>query len=78
MTYRFYGHNPPKKGWMFSNFSTHPITIDGQLFSTSEHYFQSMKFITTDPIWAEKIRTSPNPTACKKMGGSRDHQLRND
>ena len=30
MTYRFYSHHPDKKGWMFSNFSNHPITVDGK------------------------------------------------
>ena len=78
MSYRFYSHHPNRKGWMFSNFSAHPITVDGKLYSTSEHYFQSMKFVTTDEEWAEAIRTSPNPTACKKMGGSRSHPLRDD
>lgn len=76
--YRFYGHNPAKKGWMFSNFSDQPVTMNGMIFSTSEHYFQYMKFVTTDPDWAEKIRLSPNPTVCKKMGGSREHPLRAD
>ena len=76
--YRFYGHNPNKIGWMFSNFSNHPININGRTYPTSEHYFQSMKFVTTDPDWADKIAKSPNPTICKKMGGSRDHPLRKD
>lgn len=78
MAYRFYGHNPAKKGWMFSNFSDQQVIMIGLAFPTSEHYFQYMKFVTTDPNWAEQIRVSPNPTVCKKMGGSRAHPLRAD
>ena len=28
----------------FSNFAKYPITIDGVVWPTSEHYFQAMKF----------------------------------
>jgi N-glycosidase YbiA len=78
MTFRFYGHNPLKKGWRFSNFSNHPVTIDGKTYPTTEHYFQSMKFVTTDSDWAESIRVAKTPYLCKIMGGSRDHPLRKD
>lgn len=78
MTYRFYGHNPSKEGWMFSNFSNHSVVIDGKLYQTTEHYFQSMKFITTDRAWAESIRKAKTPYICKIMGGSREHPLRED
>ena len=76
--YRFYGHNPSKQGWMFSNFSNHGVTIDGKFYSTTEHYFQSMKFVTTDETWAEAIRKANTPYLCKIMGGSREHPLRKD
>ena len=77
-TCRFYGHSPTKQGWMFSNFSNHSVTIDGKYYPTTEHYFQSMKFITTDSEWAEAIRKSNTPYLCKIMGGSREHPLRKD
>lgn len=29
----------------FSNFAAYPIELDGQLWPTSEHYFQAQKFL---------------------------------
>lgn len=29
----------------FSNFSLHPVVIDGVTYPTTEHYFQAQKFI---------------------------------
>ncbi len=50
----------------FSNFSRHPIEIDGQAWPTSEHYFQAMKF--DDPVLQERIRTAPGPGEAARMG----------
>jgi len=35
---------------------------------TSEHYYQSQKFATTDPTYAEEIRNSPNPKTAAELG----------
>lgn len=59
---------------MFSNFSRHSITVDGSFFKTVEHYFQAMKFYSTDQEWFNEVRTAPNPAAAKKMGHDRQHK----
>lgn len=52
----------------FSNFAAYPLNLEGQLWPTSEHYFQAMKFIVDDPAYAEDIRNAPTPSATKKNG----------
>lgn len=56
----------------FSNFSKHGVTIDNIYYSTTEHYFQSMKFKNGNPEYAEKIRNASNPTLTKKLGCNRN------
>jgi len=34
----------------FSNFSRHPIDVDGVVWPTSEHYFQAQKFAGTSHV----------------------------
>lgn len=58
----------------FSNFSKHPVEIDGNIWKTSEHYFQAMKFAGTSA--EEKIRNASSPTIAKKLG--RKYKLRSD
>lgn len=61
---KFYRQGDP---WgEFSNFSAHPIELDGQRWPTSEHYFQAQKF--NDPETREKIRTAPGPGAAARLG----------
>lgn len=61
----------------FSNFDTkHPITIDGVVWPTTEHYFQAQKFTGTQ--YAEQIRLAPKPRDAAAMGRSREHPLRPD
>lgn len=67
---RFFGSKSP-----FSNFADIPVTIGGLYYPTTEHYFQSMKFIKTDPKYAELIRKSKTPLESKKLGKSRDHPI---
>ena len=50
----------------FSNFSRHPIEVDGQRWATSEHYFQAMKF--ADPALRERIRDAAGPGDAARMG----------
>lgn len=66
--HRFYGGKT-----LFSNFSATPVVIDGREYATTEHYFQSMKFIDTDPDYAEEIRVAPTPFKSKSLGKSRQH-----
>lgn len=72
----FYKVNEPYG--CFSNFSAHPIQLDGKTWPTSEHYFQAQKFITTAPEYAEQIRLESSPMKAANMGRSRKVPLRAD
>jgi len=55
----------------FSNFSRHPVELDGKVWKTSEHYYQAQKF--DDPILQEKIRNTKTPKVAAAIG--RDKSL---
>jgi len=69
----FYGRGPY---WPFSNFYRCPFNVDGKWYSTSEHYFQSMKF--TDSAISERIRLAHSPMESATMGRDRSLHLRPD
>lgn len=61
---KFYRQHDP---WgEFSNFSAHPIELDGQRWPTSEHYFQAQKF--ADPALQAKIRSAKDPGDAARLG----------
>ncbi len=60
----------------FSNFAAFPVEIDGQIWPTSEHYFQAQKFFGTER--AELIRLNSSPSTAARLGRSRKHLLRAD
>jgi N-glycosidase YbiA len=60
----------------FSNFSLHPIELNGFLWPTSEHYFQAQKFAGT-PHEGE-LRQQPTPMLAAQMGRRRDLPFRPD
>lgn len=60
----------------FSNFSAHPIDLDGHVWPTSEHYFQAMKFL--DPAIQAQVRRRSSPGRAALMGRRRDLPLRAD
>ena len=62
----------------FSNFSRHPVLIDGLEWRTTEHYFQASKFLGTDNEHALAIRAVASPAAAARMGRSRSHPIRPD
>jgi ribA/ribD-fused uncharacterized protein len=75
---RFYssaGDSPYKS---FSNLAKAEFTIDGKSYFSVENYFQSEKFATTDPEYAEKIRAQKNPALVKGMGKSKGHPVPED
>lgn len=76
--FTFYSNKKESRGYSFSNFSNHPITVNGVYYPTTEHYYQSMKFLGTDEMWMEVIRKSPTPGIAKKNGSSKTHRLRTD
>ncbi len=70
----FYSTND--KFGCFSNFSAHPIRLDGKTWPTSEHYFQAQKF--EEPEHREAIRREKSPMIAARMGRDRKKTLRRD
>ena len=62
-------------GWM-SNFAAFPLTIDGRVWPTSEHYFQAQKF--ADKAVQERIRGTSSPMQAARIGRDRKLTLRRD
>jgi N-glycosidase YbiA len=60
----------------FSNFSAHGFELDALWWPTSEHYFQSHKFIETSSF--EEIRQAKSPKDAALMGRDRQRPLRHD
>jgi N-glycosidase YbiA len=60
----------------FSNFAEYPISIDGTLWPTSEHYFQAQKF--DDAGYRQKIRKANSPILAASLGRDRRKKLRRD
>lgn len=60
----------------FSNFAPYPITLDGKVWPTSEHYFQAHKFL--DETHQEAIRQTASAMIAARMGRSRQRPLRAD
>lgn len=60
----------------FSNFARFPIRLDGELWPTSEHYFQAQKF--KDRAVRKKIRNAKSPMIAARLGRDRAQPLRRD
>lgn len=60
----------------FSNFAAYPITLDGERWPTSEHYFQAQKF--EDDQYRQKIRKANSPMLAARLGRDRKQKLRRD
>ncbi|MBK6734105.1 MAG: NADAR family protein [bacterium] len=60
----------------FSNFSAHPITLDGKVWPTTEHYFQAQKYAGTPK--EDLIRSATTPGRAARIGRGRDGNLRAD
>ena len=70
----FYKTNEPYG--CFSNFSRHGITLDGEFWPTTEHYFQAQKFAGTEH---EKIvHDAKTPGDAARLGRDRQRRLRAD
>ena len=70
----FYRVNEPY-GFL-SNFAPYPITLDGKVWPTSEHYFQAQKFAGTKH--AEVVRRAGSPMEAARLGRERTRPLRPD
>lgn len=42
----------------FSNLAPYPIELDGEIWKSTEHYYQFKKFERTDPDYAQKIKNA--------------------
>lgn len=62
----------------FSNFSRHPIKIGKKTFATTEHYFQSQKFVNTDIKHYNDIVNANKPSIAASLGRDRSKPLRKD
>lgn len=71
---RFY--RPTDKYGCFSNFSAHPIQLNGYTWPTVEHYFQAQKF--EDLRLQDRVRMAPSPGKAAKIGRDRNLPLRKD
>ena len=60
----------------FSNFARHPITLGGERWPTSEHYFQAQKF--ADAGYRQLIRAAKTPMIAARLGRDRSQKLRRD
>ncbi|SBW22956.1 hypothetical protein FDG2_3358 [Candidatus Protofrankia californiensis] len=60
----------------FTNFARYPVLLDGLVWPTSEHYFQSRKF--TDQAHVERIRLATTPSQAARLGQTRATPLRRD
>ena len=58
----------------FSNFAPWPIRLDGEVWPTSEHYFQAQKFAA--PRTQARIRKANTPGLAARMGRDRALPLR--
>ena len=61
--------------WL-SNFSEHPIKLDGVTWVSVEHYYQAQKY--TEAAVIERIRGAATPLKARKAGQDRSLQPRAD
>jgi ribA/ribD-fused uncharacterized protein len=59
-----------------SNFAAAPISINGQVWPTTEHFFQAQKF--ADDAIQERIRNAKSPMDAATLGRNRAFPLRGD
>ena len=76
MPVRFYRRQDPYGE--FSNFARISVTIAGVMYKTVEHFYQHMKFVTTDPEYAERICRSSKAGYAARLGRDTTHELRSD
>lgn len=63
----------------FSNFSPHPIELEGKYWSTVEHYYQAQKFVgTPDAIIIPEIHAAPTPEQAAALGRDSIRCVRSD
>jgi hypothetical protein len=77
MTIYFYKVSDPYG--CFSNFSPHPIQVEGSYWQTVEHYYQAQKFVGTEnERLIAVIRQTQTPMEAATLGRDRTRKLRPD
>lgn len=77
MTIYFYKVSDPYG--CFSNFSPHPIQVEGSYWQTVEHYYQAQKFVGTENVGLiAVIRETQTPMEAATLGRDRSSKLRPD
>lgn len=71
---KFWGAN--NTHGVFSNFSAHPIFVNGKMWKTNEHFYQAQKFAGTEA--EEIIRSLKTPSQAFYESRNPKHQLRAD
>ncbi|MCW8879595.1 MAG: GTP cyclohydrolase II [Kangiellaceae bacterium] len=59
-----------------SNFATYPITVDGEKWASTEHYYQSKKFVETQ--YSDQIKFAGSPDEAFKLSRVFVDQVRDD
>lgn len=73
-----YFYDRGKPFFEFTNFSLHSIVYDEKIYATSEHLFQAFKFMTTNPVLAERMRTQPSARSARREAGFYRNYQRSD
>ncbi|KAI0277037.1 DUF1768-domain-containing protein [Russula aff. rugulosa BPL654] len=73
-----YFYDSDKPYFEFTNFSNHPIEYHGVIYPTAEHLFQAFKFMETDPVLAERIRTLPTARMAQQEARKQAHRQRSN
>lgn len=60
----------------FSNFSGFPVFVDGQWWSTSEHYYQAQKYESSE--LQDWVHFAPTPMEAANRGRDRNYPKRDD
>ncbi len=66
----------PEYGWL-SNFSEHPLVLDGVHWPSVEHFYQAQKYVDT-PQMADSIRGMASPSQARTAGRDRSLTVRPD
>eukprot|EP01059_Diplonema_ambulator_P007172 TRINITY_DN16680_c0_g1_i1.p1 TRINITY_DN16680_c0_g1~~TRINITY_DN16680_c0_g1_i1.p1 ORF type:complete len:206 (+),score=52.85 TRINITY_DN16680_c0_g1_i1:38-619(+) len=70
-------YNQTRAYGCFSNFSPHPVVIDGHRYQTTEHYFQAMKFLGSEADMLDVVKAA-SPSQAARIGRDRRRPLRKD
>lgn len=72
------------KAWdrngILSNFSPHPISVEGEVYATSEHWYQSQKLAGVSEDLADRVKNAISPEEAAMIGrrAEREGKIRSD